>query len=215
MDTLLSSGEIPGCFTMSISECTVVERGEACGSCPLWKGEMNTVALCAPLDNAGVRYGFMAVSIDRGDQLNQEERSLLSEMAGDLAYALAGIRERENRLKAEEEREEMQKQLQQSQKMEAVGQLAGGIAHDFNNMLQVIIGHAQMLQEKCTGNEAAGVSGVLEGARRAADLTRQLLLFSRRQVMTLHPLDFNQLVENMLRMIRRIIGEHIRLEWLP
>ena len=215
MDTLLSSGHVPGCFTMNISKCAVVEREETCGDCPLWKGEMNTAALCAPLDNAGTRYGFMAVSIDRRTQLDDEERTLLSEMAGDLAYALAGIRERENRLKAEEEREEMQKQLQQSQKMEAVGQLAGGIAHDFNNMLQVIIGHAQMLQDSCTVEEAASVSGVLEGARRAADLTKQLLLFSRRQVMSLQSLDFNLIVENMLRMVRRIIGEHIRLEWLP
>jgi CheY-like chemotaxis protein len=83
-------------------------------------------------------------------------------------------------------------------------------------MLQVILGHARMLEETSSSPSAsASITGIIEGGLRASELTRQLLLFSRRQVMNLRTLDFNELVENLLRMIRRLIGEHIRLEWLP
>lgn len=214
---MLKRGEVPDCFgfAQEEGECVVLKRSLSCGSCPLGEAARSALALCVPLDHRGRRFGYLAIAFQEGTVLDEEEKSLLSEMAGDLAYALAGIGEREARLQAEDEREEMQRQLLQSQKMEAIGQLAGGVAHDFNNMLQVIMGHAQMLEGLCGGEAASSVSEILEGARRASSLTRQLLLFSRRQVMTLQPLDFNELVENMLRMIRRLIGEHIRLEWLP
>jgi len=218
VEAMLASGEMPDCFGLvRDGEPSVeVNRELSCGSCPLGEKCRFCSAICSPLDYMGDRFGYLTVALQDGIAVDDEEMSLLVEMTEDLAYALAGIRERDARVRAEEEREEMQHQLLQSQKMEAIGQLAGGVAHDFNNMLQVIMGHAQMIADTSQDPDAVeSVSEILEGARRASELTRQLLLFSRRQVMSLQTLDFNDLVENMLKMIRRLIGEHIRFEWLP
>lgn len=221
LDETLSGGELPLCLKNSLSEncensCEEIDRAITCVSCLLCPARKDTIALLARLSHAGTLFGFLSVSLQKGAELHEEEKSLLSEMAGDITFALAGIREREARLLAESDRSDMQKQLLQSQKMEAIGQLAGGIAHDFNNMLQVILGHARMLEETSpSASASASIAGIIDGGRRASALTRQLLLFSRRQVMSLHALDFNSLIENMLRMIGRLIGEHIRLEWLP
>jgi two-component system, cell cycle sensor histidine kinase and response regulator CckA len=112
------------------------------------------------------------------------------------------------------DRKELEMQLRQSQKMEAFGQLAAGVAHDFNNILTVIHGNAFMLQGSDV-DEAARESGAAEicaASLRATNLTRQLLTFSQRQVFQPRPLDFNELVTNMTKMLRRLIGEHINLE---
>ena len=111
----------------------------------------------------------------------------------------------------------MQQQLLQSQKMEAVGQLAGGVAHDFNNILQAVMGYSQILMDTAAeaGQPCEELEEIYRGAERAAALTRQLLAFSRRQVLHPAPLDLNQLIGNLINMLTRIIGEHIRLEWLP
>jgi two-component system, cell cycle sensor histidine kinase and response regulator CckA len=108
----------------------------------------------------------------------------------------------------------LEEQLRQSQKMEAVGQLAGGVAHDFNNMLTAIIGHAQVLQDDLTDpcEVAEGLREIVRAAERSAALTRQLLAFSRRQVLVPKPTDLNAVVSGMLKLLRRLIGEHIRIE---
>jgi len=112
------------------------------------------------------------------------------------------------------ERRQLGEQLRQSQKMEAIGQLAGGVAHDFNNILTVIHGHASLLLVDKTLNENAirSAQQIGQAAERAAGLTRQLLTFSRRQVMQPKRLDLNQLVSNMTMMLGRILGEHITLQ---
>ncbi|MEQ9489446.1 MAG: PAS domain S-box protein [Alphaproteobacteria bacterium] len=113
------------------------------------------------------------------------------------------------------ERRETERQLQQAQKMEAVGQLTGGIAHDFNNLLTVIIGNIDMLSRR---SEKAGdekslkwARNVGQAARRGADLTKRLLAFSRRQMLEPVMLDVNRSVGDMLDMIERVIGEQITL----
>jgi signal transduction histidine kinase/ActR/RegA family two-component response regulator len=103
--------------------------------------------------------------------------------------------------------------LRQSQKMEAVGRLAGGIAHDFNNLLTAIIGYSELLIQMLSGNEPA-VRQALEiktAGERAASLTQQLLAFSRRQVLQPKVLDLNVIVAEFERMMRRLVGEHIRV----
>jgi two-component system cell cycle sensor histidine kinase/response regulator CckA len=109
------------------------------------------------------------------------------------------------------ERKQLEEQLRQSQKMEAVGQLAGGIAHDFNNILAVITGYAELLLADLDGEDPrrADVVEIETAARRATSLTHQLLAFSRRQVLQPAVLEVNAVIRNLEKMLRRIIGEHI------
>jgi two-component system cell cycle sensor histidine kinase/response regulator CckA len=110
-------------------------------------------------------------------------------------------------------RKRLEEQFQQAQKMEAIGRLSGGIAHDFNNLLGVIIGYAELLQEglRIDNPLRRSADEVLAAGRRAASLTRQLLAFSRQQVLELKVLDLNVVVLNMESMLRRLIGEDIDL----
>ena len=119
--------------------------------------------------------------------------------------------------RAEEEKEKIHSQLQQAQKMESVGRLAGGVAHDFNNMLSVIIGNTELALEYAK-KESAMQRELLEikaAALRSAELTRQLLAFARKQAVAPRAIDLNATIEGMLKMLRRLIGEDITLEWLP
>jgi PAS domain S-box-containing protein len=111
-------------------------------------------------------------------------------------------------------RRQLEEQLRQSQKMEAVGQLAGGVAHDFNNILTAVLMHLGFLKENPTlDREAHEILAELEkGAQRAADLTRQLLLFGRRSAMQVKVLDLNDVLTDLQKMLRRLLGEHIIFE---
>ena len=111
------------------------------------------------------------------------------------------------------ERRQLEDQLRQSQKMEGIGQLAGGVAHDFNNILATIIMQTELIAmtEGLPAEVEEGLRQVLSYAERAAALTRQLLLFSRRQVMQPRDLDLNETVTDLVKMLQRIIGEDVRL----
>jgi PAS domain S-box-containing protein len=121
------------------------------------------------------------------------------------------------RKKAQEDQNLLQAQLLQAQKMESVGRLAGGVAHDFNNMLSVIIGHAELALEDLHPESPlrSDLTQIQQAARRSADLTRQLLAFARKQTAMPQVLDLNETVSGMLKMLQRLIGENIRLRWLP
>jgi PAS domain S-box-containing protein len=115
------------------------------------------------------------------------------------------------------ERVQLEAQLRQAQKMEAVGQLAGGVAHDFNNMLMVIMASARFARESLAPDAPAqeDLGAVEEAARRAAQLTRQLLAFSRKQLLKPEMLDLNEVVRGLEPMLRRLIGEDIAVVMLP
>jgi two-component system, cell cycle sensor histidine kinase and response regulator CckA len=129
----------------------------------------------------------------------------------------AFIRDLTARKEGERERERLQTQLTQAQKMEAIGRLAGGVAHDFNNMLSVIMGYTDLAAAKVDGKDgiAKHLSEIRSAAERASGVTRQLLAFARKQTVAPKLLDLNETVNGMLGMLRRLLGEHIQLDWVP
>jgi len=113
------------------------------------------------------------------------------------------------------QRKALEAQLRQAQKMEEIGQLAGGVAHDFNNLLVVIRGNAEIVlmdPAKLSQENRECLGQIIAAAERAANLTRQLLVFSRKQPMQFQPLNLNQVVENLSKMLNRIIGENIEVQ---
>jgi PAS domain S-box-containing protein len=113
------------------------------------------------------------------------------------------------------ERKELESQLRQLQKMEAVGHLAGGVAHDFNNLLAVIRGNTDLVlldAGQFSDQARECLQQVIAASERAANLTRQLLTFGRKQIMHSQPLDLNEVIRNLIKMLTRIIGEHINLQ---
>jgi signal transduction histidine kinase/CheY-like chemotaxis protein len=112
-----------------------------------------------------------------------------------------------------EERKRMEQQLVQLQKMESIGRLAGGIAHDFNNILTIILGYTELRLEQLPPDDPVrrDLEEIHASARRAADLTQQLLAFSRRQLISMAPVDLAQLLRGTAAMLRRLIGEHIEI----
>ncbi|HTA30326.1 MAG TPA: response regulator, partial [Candidatus Cybelea sp.] len=115
------------------------------------------------------------------------------------------------------ERALLERQLRQAQKMEAIGQLAAGVAHDFNNILTVIQGHAGLMQHKMEFNSplTKSVEQIARATDRAATLVRQLLMFSRKQVMQFRHLDINDTMRNAIRMLERLVGEHVHIDFRP
>ncbi len=132
-----------------------------------------------------------------------------------IEYYYAFVTDISRRKKLEAEREKLQAQLLQSQRMESVGRLAGGVAHDYNNMLSVILGHTELAMEELSPDHPvhADLTEIFAAANRSKDITRQLLAFARKQTIAPEVLDLNETVESMLKMLRRLIGEDIELLW--
>jgi PAS domain S-box-containing protein len=147
------------------------------------------------------------IKLRNGNVVSFEETSSFVELSGQAPLLLGLCRDVTAQKRLED-------QLRQSQKMEAIGQLAGGVAHDFNNILTVIHGHATLLLEGGQMPQTAQGSTrqIVQAAERAASLTRQLLTFSRRQVMQPRRLDLNEVLCNVSGMLGRILGEDIALK---
>ncbi|WP_367360119.1 PAS domain S-box protein [Syntrophus sp. (in: bacteria)] len=136
---------------------------------------------------------------------------------GRVDYVLALLEDITERKEAAGEREKLQEQLIQAQKLESIGRLAGGVAHDFNNMLTAILGHVELSMRLCTpeGPIYTSLKVIEESALRSAGLVRQLLAFARRQTVAPKVLDVNDTTASMLKMLQRLMGESISLVWLP
>lgn len=115
------------------------------------------------------------------------------------------------------ERKMLQQQLIQSQKMESIGRLAGGVAHDYNNMLSVIIGYTEMALKKIEPSDPvhSDLMHILKAAERSRDITHQLLTFARKEMISPKLIDINKGIENTLKILQRLIGENIKLVWVP
>ncbi len=136
---------------------------------------------------------------------------------GDQIGSLIMIRDISERKAAEKERERLEQQLMQSLKMEAIGRLAGGVAHDFNNLLTGISGHASlaMMSYSDIPDLMDSLQEISEATNRAAGLTRQLLAFSRKQILEPKVISINRLIEDLLKMLVRLIGEDISFVFTP
>ena len=175
-----------------------------------------------PLLLAGRPIGVFVLYAPEPDVFDAEEMRLLVEMADDISFALDHLRKQEQltaeiaeRERIEQEQRDLEAQLHQSQKMEAVGQLAAGIAHDFNNLLTVINGYAEAgLDELPSESSLRALLGEILGAgTRAASLTRQLLALSRQQVLQPRVLDLNTVVTEFESLIRRSAGDRIEVRF--
>ncbi len=166
--------------------------------------EVNSRGYVRDLELQGRRKdgAIIAVSLSVSKVVSRNQRFILGIIKDVTAHKLA-----------EDERDKLQSELQQAQKMESVGRLAGGVAHDFNNLLTAINGYAGFLMEGLPENDARreDVREILSAGERAAGLTRQLLAFSRRQILDLQILDLNGIVGRMVNMLTRLIGEDVKL----
>ncbi len=111
----------------------------------------------------------------------------------------------------------LEEQLLQSQKLEGIGQLAGGVAHDYNNILNVVVGYGELLRRKVAKDDPSRqpLDAIVSAARRGADLTRQLLAFARKEIVSPRVVNMNSAVDSIRNMLQRIIGENIRLVFIP
>jgi two-component system cell cycle sensor histidine kinase/response regulator CckA len=143
----------------------------------------------------------------------QISSSLVRNADGSPLCFISHVHDITERKRAEEESEVLREQLRQSQKMEAIGRLAGGVAHDFNNLLTIIKGYSQLslIELKEDSPLKKNIEHIHEATDRAANLVRQLLAFSRRQILEMKVLDLNAILTNLDNMLRRVIGEDIEL----
>ena len=139
--------------------------------------------------------------------------SLMKDSSGNRIGFRGIVRDVTDRKQIEQEKAILQEQLRQSQKMEAIGQLAGGVAHDFNNLLTLIKGYSQLSLQELREDDPLkpNIEEIRRAADKAAGLTRQLLAFSRRQILEMKVLDLNTVLSNLDKMLRRVIGEDIEL----
>ena len=183
---------------------------EAAAEKSLLSRHLFTSAAVAPIGPAGQASGFLILGTrSSSHNWEPEDESYLRVAAVTLSNALA-------HRDAARDRDRLQAQLLQAQKMEAVGKLSGGIAHDFNNMLVPIMGYSDSLLSSLPPGSACleEIREIKRAAESAAALTRQLLTFSRKQIISRVEVDLNQLVLTLRNMLRRLIGENINLTTL-
>ncbi len=169
-------------------------------------------------DATGAAIGFLKIMRDRTAERQAEEamRALAESLEVKVQERTAALTDVNRQLVGEmQRREATEGQLRQMQKMEAVGQLTGGIAHDFNNMLAIVVGSLSLMQKRMARGEtdvARFIDSAMDGASRAATLTKRLLAFSRQQALAPEVLDANRMVEGMAEMLRRTLGAEVRLD---
>ncbi|WP_051184892.1 PAS domain S-box protein [Desulfatiglans anilini] len=173
--------------------------------------------LCSRIQHGSTLYGYVLVVRGRGHAVDEEERTLFCDMAADLAHALDAIAQGRAAVEARKEAAHLEKQFYMAQKLEAVGRLAGGIAHDFSNVVTVIELYVDLLESGLPETEPlrATTASVREACGRASRLTRQLLTFSRGQVLQVEHMNLNDLIEQMMNMLRPMVREDISIRFVP
>jgi signal transduction histidine kinase len=212
----IDQGRVPACceVTKRKDGVHVTREGDrSCQDCPLDTVCVPPQRMAIRLEHQGRVYGYLMVSLARNIVMDQEEETLFAELAGDLAYCLDNMRVSREMRKVEEENKQLAEQFFQAQKMEAVGQLAGGVAHDFNNLLSIILGYTTILEEEMatTSSSKEALTEIHDAAIRAKNLTRQLLAFSRKQLLEMCLVNVNEVITDFEKLLRRTLGEDIRM----
>ncbi len=160
---------------------------------------------------------YEVISRDGSVRILQSNIGLMRDATGKAIGFRTLARDVTERKKAELERARIEEQLLQAKKMESVGRLAGGVAHDFNNMLTVILGYAELIRSRLHQNDPvlADLKEIEKAAGRSRDLTRQLLAFSRKEIIAPRTVDLNLLIVDAKKTIPRLIGEDIELKFYP
>jgi signal transduction histidine kinase/CheY-like chemotaxis protein len=164
------------------------------------------------------RFGLLELgSLSRAEPLPARELAQLSTVVAGFAVSVKGCLDHLRMVSETRARQQLDEQLRHAQKMEAVGQLAGGVAHDFNNLLVGILGAAELLQrDEISAIERRELAGiVLDASRRAAELTRQLLAFSRREPPARQRVDLNAVVAQVVRLLERTVSPQVHLAVEP
>lgn len=219
IDALKQSNHLPACCKQNLASTpitTTVDNNNACRDCPVETPKNNVPALCVRIEHDQKVFGFMLI-YSVGNAINQDEENLFTELANDIGFALRSIDTEQAHNQSETERKNLQTQVTQMQKLEAVGRLAGGVAHDFNNMLSIIVGNAELILEDMPEDNPMHeyIQEIMNASKKSIQITRQLLAFARRQNVSPKVTNLNEAVENSLQMLRRLIGEDIDLAWLP
>jgi PAS domain S-box-containing protein len=203
-DRVTSPGELIGCFN-AFSSPQGCGQGLECDQCAIRLAVSETFKTGAPFRQVEANLRLLRSGVWRQTRVQASTALLRTEGVSRVLVSLEDV----------SGRKQLEAQLLQAQKMEAIGQLAGGVAHDFNNILAAMMMNLAFLRASLRpGPEAISILQELEkGAERAATLTRQLLLFGRRQMMQRKQLDLNEVVFGMLKMLRRLLGEHVEIIW--
>jgi PAS domain S-box-containing protein len=167
------------------------------------------------LVSADKQYNFaIAHDISERKQAEAEREQMFAE-AKQARRVLLSVLDDEKKMA--EERDHLEGQLQQAQKMEAVGRLAGGVAHDFNNLLMGIMGYTELCRDQIAPDHPIRefLDEIMSASQRSAEITRQLLAFASKQTIAPKVLDLNETVSGMIKLLRRLIGEDINLVWMP
>ena len=216
----LERGELPPCLREQTEADTVTllsSEDPTHKDCSLEPSDDKRITVIKTLSYGETAFGYLIKVQDILQARDLEEESLFRELADDLGFALHSLRVEEARERSEKDREKLQRQFVQIQKMEAVGRLAGGVAHDFNNMLSVIIGTTELMMAELPDDDPLqqDLREIMNASQKSVQITGQLLAFARKQ--NIHPVavDINEVAENSLKMLRRLIGEDIDLQWLP
>ncbi len=201
------SGVRPPCWKVARAAeagLAVLDPMEHCGGCPLREAQSHHQAAVAPLIHGQVDFGTLGICVAPGMSLDDEEISLLVEMAGDIGFALHSIATDAECKRAEEERCLMQEQMAQMQRLESIGTVASGVAHEINNPLGIVMNFAQMIMEtKGTSLENRdSAATIISECQRMAGIVRNLLLFARHEMEPHTPSDVATLVNNTLSLIR-------------
>jgi PAS domain S-box-containing protein len=217
---MLDNGLLPSCCLVEGHQQGVFFPGAEnpeCSCCPRSAECALDQTMCVALRCDGTRYGYLSVAVLQGQLIDADEAALFSAMADDVSYALYGMAQRSALVRMQQERDGLEAELRQSQKMEAIGQLAGGIAHDFNNMLSVILGFSQIGLSMLEPDDPLYINlqQIDVAGRRCADLTRQLLAFSRKQVAQPSVLNLNDAVSALSATLGRLVGEDLKILLQP